>query len=254
MGFPQSTSDTLNASRRVVQESLAVLNEEPIIGDSATLTIDELKLRAMGAFSAQNRAVTKQDYESLAYRMPPGLGSIYNCNVVQDPDSTRRNMNFYVISKLTSYPDKVLTNTNLVTKENLKTWIERHKMITDTIDIKDARIVNFGIEYKIKTNTGTMPFKVFVNIRESIIDFLSNLNLSIGEPFPWADLYKVLNGINGVLDTTNIKLTQKFSSNYSSTTIDFEENMSMDGRTLYVPEDVILELKFPDTDIVGTVL
>jgi hypothetical protein len=254
MEFPNSDVNTLASSVNSVKDSLSVLNEDPIIGDSATLSIEELKIRAMGAFSTQNRAVTKQDYESLAYRMPPGFGSIYNCNIVQDPDSTRRNMNFYVISKLLSSPDNVLINTNLIVKQNLKTWIERHKMITDTIDIKDARIVNFGIEYKVKSTTSTTATSILTNVRDVIVTYLSTLNLSIGEPMPWADLYKTINLAPGVLDTVSVKLTQKFSNNYSSTTIDFEENMSNDGRTLYVPEDVILELKYPDVDIVGTII
>ena len=90
--------------------------------------------------------------------------------------------------------------------------------------------------------------------RASIGTYFRSLNLSIGEPFPWTSLYQVLNRTPGVLDTIDVKLTQKFSTNYSSATINFKENMSMDGRILYVPEDVILELKYFDTDIVGTIV
>ena len=216
--------------------------------------MEDLKSRAMGAFSAQNRAVTKQDYESIAYRMPPGLGSVYRCCIVQDPDSTRRNMNMYVVSKVDSATQPILLNTNQVIKENLKTWLERHKMLSDTIDIRDARIVNFGIQYKVTTVSGINASTVLSAVRESIREFLATLNLGIGEPFNWTALYQIINRIPGVLDTVDVELTQKFSANYSSATINFKENMSMDGRTLFVPEDVILELKYFDTDIVGTIV
>ena len=252
--FPNSTINTDTTSMDTVQSSVSVLNEEPIIGDNGILSIDELKSRAMGAFSTQNRAVTKQDYESLAYRLPPGLGAVYNCCIVQDPDSTRRNMNMYVVSKNANQASPKLVNTNTVIKQNLKTWLERHKMMSDTIDIRDARIVNFGINYKVSAATGLSSAAILAAARNSIKTYLASLNLSIGEPFAWTDLYQVLNRTPGVLDTVDVTLTQKFSSNYSSATINFKENMSMDGRTLFVPEDVILELKYFDTDIIGTIV
>jgi hypothetical protein len=254
MEFPNETASTLQGSKIQVRQSLSVLNEDPIIGDSSGLSIEDLKSRAMGAFSAQNRAVTKQDYESIAYRMPPGLGSVYRCCIVQDPDSTRRNMNMYVISRLDNVTQPVLLNTNVVVKENLKTWLERHKMLSDTIDIRDARIVNFGLQYKVTAASGISAAAVLASVRETIRDYLQVANLGIGEPFNWSSLYQVVNRVPGVLDTIDLELTQKFSTNYSSATINFKENMSMDGRTLYVPEDVILELKYFDTDIVGTIV
>lgn len=254
MEFPRRTSFTNPVSLDIVAESLSVLNEEPIIGDNGVLTANDLKTRAMGAFSTQNRAVTKQDYESLAYRMPPGLGAIYNCNIVQDPDSTRRNMNMYVVSRSPGQASTTLINTNKVIKENLKTWLERHKMLSDTIDIRDARIVNFGITYKVSAATGMSAAAILTAARESINTYLRSLNLSIGEPLTWTDIYQVLNRTPGILDTVDVTITPKFSSNYSSATINFKENMSMDGRTLFVPEDVILELKYSDTDIVGTIV
>ena len=254
MEFPNETSNTLRGSKQQVRQSLSVLNEDPIIGDNATLTMEDLKSRAMGAFSAQNRAVTKQDYESLAYRMPPGLGSVYRCCIVQDPDSTRRNMNMYVVSKVNNLTQPILMKTNQVIKENLKTWLERHKMLSDTIDIRDARIVNFGIQYKVTTVSGVTASVILSAVRDAVREYLQTLNLGIGEPFDWTALYQVINRIPGVLDTVDVELTQKFSANYSSATINFKENMSMDGRTLFVPEDVILELKYFDTDIVGTIV
>ena len=40
---------------------------------------------------------------------------------------------------------------------------------------------------------------------------------------------------------------------YSDTTYNFDENMSSDGRYLSVPDNVCLEMKFPESDIKGAV-
>ena len=63
----------------------------------------------------------------------------------------------------------------------------------------------------------------------------------------------VISSVPGVVDVSRLDITPKFGSDYSSATINFDKYKSADGRILYVPEDAILELKYPDTDIVGTI-
>ena len=53
-----------------VESSLEVNNSEPIVGDTSGISNEELKVRAKDYYATQNRAVTKQDYESLCYNMP----------------------------------------------------------------------------------------------------------------------------------------------------------------------------------------
>jgi len=76
-----------------------VSNEEPIVGSVALPTAEEIKFRAMDAYAAQNRAVTKQDYISLVYRMPASFGSVTRCNITQDTNSSKRNLNLFVVSE-----------------------------------------------------------------------------------------------------------------------------------------------------------
>ena len=251
LDFVNANTSTSTVEQASVYSSISVLNEIPITGDTGELTIEELKSRAIGAYASQGRAVTKLDYESLAYRMPPGFGSIAKCNVAQDPDSNRRNLNMYVVSKTKSDGNYLLANE--VTKSNLKTWLERHKMMNDTIDIKDARIINFGIEYKAVGISGVSQFSLISAIQQAMIEYLSISDFTIGEPFNWTTLYQVINEVPGVLDADSVKLVQKTSADYSSSTFNFDRAMSRDGRTLFIPEDSVLELKYPDVDIIGTI-
>ena len=59
--------------------------------------------------------------------------------------------------------------------------------------------------------------------------------------------------VNGVLDVVKVKITNKFSGNYSNTQFNINKNMSPDGTYIIAPKNAVFELKFPATDITGKV-
>ena len=108
----------------------------------------------------QNRAVTRNDYKTMVYSMPASFGAIKRCNIVQDKNSFKRNMNLYVLSNL---PNGKLSTASSTLKQNLKVWINKNKMINDTIDILDAKIINLGIDFDVTANLDFDPELVLVN-------------------------------------------------------------------------------------------
>jgi uncharacterized protein YrrD len=233
-----------------VQTSLECANEEPITGDISFPETDEVKIRIMNTFAAQNRAVTAEDYVSLIYQMPSKFGSIKRTRVMRDPDSIYRNINIYTISE---DEEGLLAETNKSIKENLKVWISNKKMINDTVDILDAKIVNYGINFSILANKGLNRFDVLEEAIQALIDKFGELTLDIGEPLFITDIYNVLNDLEGVIDTVDVRLTPKTGGVYSDLEFSFDANMSNDGRFLKVPKNVIMELKYPTLDIKGVV-
>ena len=125
-----------------VRISIEVENEEPILGDISEPDSEEVRLRALSMFASQNRAVTREDYIALVYSMEKKFGAIKRCNIYKDLDSFRNNLNLYVVSE---DEHGFLTTANTTVKANLKTWLARYRIISDSIDILDAAIVNFGI-------------------------------------------------------------------------------------------------------------
>ena len=75
----------------------------------------------------------------------------------------------------------------------------------------------------------------------------------IGEPFYLTDVYTLLNDIDGVVDTEDVKVTIKNGLQYSDTRFNLNERMSADGRYIKAPLNVAFEIKYPGTDIKGTV-
>jgi len=239
---PTTTTDVVN--------SLEVNNEEPILGDISLPSISELKERIYNVYAAQNRAVTALDYKSLCYSMPTKYGSIKRVSVVKDPGSLKRNLNIYVLSEDTSGK---FIEANTTIKENLKQWLNQGRMINDTIDILDAKIINVGIEFEAVSNLESSPFEVLNTAIVALSQFYDRKR-DIGEPFYISDIYNQVNKLPGIVDTTKVKITQKTGLNYSSNiSFNVDSNMSSDGRYIVVPDNAIIEVKYPTVDIKGSV-
>jgi hypothetical protein len=242
-------SDLNDSSVSSVVNSLESFNSEPIVGDTTLPSAEELRRRTIDHFATQNRAVTQLDYEALVYAMPDKFGSVKRCRIIRDPDSLRRNLNLYVISEDSSGK---LASTNTTIKENIKIWLDRNKMISDTIDILDAKVVNLGIEFEVIADEEANRFQILSDCTQAIKNKFT-VTPFIGEPLYLTDIYTALNKVKGVVDTKRVKVVKKTGANYSSTKFDVDEALSADGRYLSVPQNVAIEVKFPDTDIKGAI-
>lgn len=234
-----------------VRTSLEVLNEEALVGDINLPTSEEVKIRAYANFATQNRAVTKQDYISVVYNMPSKFGAIKRASIHLDTNSyNQRNLNLYVISENS---DNKLTQTNNTIKQNLKNWLAQYKMISDTIDILDAKIVNFGIRYTAKGMPDVNQFLVLDDANKAIRQFYQDRVFEIGEPVLITDIFGILKNVGTILDVTNVELFIKTGDNYADAPFSVEEFLNADGTMLTPPSDCIFELKFPTSDILGTI-
>ena len=236
-------------TRSTVENSLEVINYDPIVGDVALPAADELKEIIAGSFGSQNRAVTEQDYKALTYSMPPRFGSIKRCSIYRDSDSFKRNINLYVMSQDSNGH---LVNSNINVKTNLKTWLGQNKIINDTIDILDAKVVNIQIKYTAVSVMGVNNFDVLANANNALKRSFSQ-KMNIGESLNIGDIYTLLNGVTGIADVRNVEIVNVTSTGYSSINLSMRNNITADGRFIRVPKNVVLEIKYPDTDIIGTI-
>ena len=238
-----------NSTMTIIKESLQCNNPFPVLGKSSDTSIEEIKRRAIDAYATQGRAVTKHDYMSLIYRMPPNFGSIKRCSVSQDNDEFKRNINLYIISENSSGN---LISSNSIIKENLKTWINRYKMINDTVDILDAKIVNLGIEFSLIADPNYNKFDVLAEATMALSEELRDKKFDIGEPFYITQVYRILNDIKGVLDVETVTAILKTGGSYSNIFWDIQKNKSADGRFISGAEDIIFEILL-SKNIQGTI-
>ena len=238
------------AIKNDMKTSAEAFNDSPIVGSIVGVDIDEMKSRIAAKFSAQSRAVTKKDYESVIYNMPSSLGNVTRCMVTRDEDSLKRNLNAYIISQA---PNDTLQTANAVLKQNLKTWIGEYKMISDTIDILDAKIVNFGIEFTVSSKVDADKTKLLKSCIDAIAEEFS-MHMQIGEALSIAKMFNVLNKIPDVDDVKDVVVDSKATAQYSSATFNFDSRKTSDGKFIVPPKNVIMELKFPNFDIKGSVV
>ncbi len=230
--------------------SLEITNENPIVGSVEQMTTEELKQRAKGYYSSQSRAVTRQDYESMIYNMPNKFGIIKRVSVINDPSASNRRTAIYVISEDN---DGKLTTASSSLKSNIRNWISQYKAMNDVVDIYDAKIVNFGIDYKVVLDSRFKDFNIIGRCNVALQNYFSN-QLYIGEPIYITRLYSILSKVEGVADVKTVSLRQKLGTDYSNVNINFDDALSPDGTYIMTPKNAIMELKFPNRDIKGTLI
>ena len=125
-------------------------------------------------------------------------------------------------------------------------------MISDTIDILDAKIVNIGVEFEVVVDEESNKFQVLAECNQAVRNVFS-ITPYIGEPLYVTDIFSALNKVRGVVDAKRVEIKRKLGSRYSTVRFNIDEATSADGRYISVPKNVIMEIKFPDTDIKGAI-
>tara|TARA_R110001583_G_scaffold84781_2_gene222643 strand:- start:10853 stop:12646 length:1794 start_codon:yes stop_codon:yes gene_type:complete len=245
----KASAGLITSKKTAVVTSLECGNEEPIIGDVTQLSVDEIRIRAKDHFATQERAVTDKDYEAIIYSMPDKYGSIKRCRVLKDSASFRKNINIYLISEDSN---GYLTQTTDSIKTNLKTWLGPHKVLNDTIDLLDAHIINLGIEFTVRVGLDMNKHEVLQTCTNILAQEYS-VNHMIGQPFASSRIWKLLNKIDGVDDVLSVEIVQRIGSNYSGISFPIDSMKSPDGRYIMAPKNVVFEVKYPTTDIRGSV-
>lgn len=233
-----------------VRTTVEVENQNPIVGDVIGVGPDELRERIVGTFATQNRAVTREDYIYLSYLMPAIFGSVKRANAYRDPDSQKRNLNLYIISE---DEEGKLTAPSSALKNNLRTWMSGYKMINDTIDILDAKIINLGINFSVLADEDTNKFDVLDLSIAKLQEDLAEKVFDIGENFNIIDVYKSLKDLESVVDVLDVEIVSKSGDPYSDSYLSIDEALSSDGRVVVCPINAVFEIKFPASDIKGTV-
>ena len=259
-------SDVFN----VVQNSIAVTNEVAAAGAKFEEEIEEVRENAMAYFRAQNRAVTKEDYLLRAYALPPQFGSVakayaapdFQINTLLDdgidPIPNPLAINFYVLGYDSN---KNLQNLNPATKQNLQNYLSYYRILTDAVNIKNAYIVNVGVDFEIVVLPNYNSNEVLLKCINALKDFFKIENMGINKPIVLTDIYVLLDKIDGVQTVVRpdrdgnggLQIVNKFDGNYSSNKYNIK-NATRSG-IVYPPKDpTCFEVKYPDVDIKGRVV
>ena len=245
--FPNETASS-RSQQGTVRGSLEVSNDEPIVGNTSIPTSEEIRYRTYAVKAAQQRSVTRNDYEAYMYMMPAQFGSVKRASIVNDPSSSNRRLSIYLVSEDLSGN---LTQCSSTLKENVKVWLNKNKMLNDNIDIYDAKIMNIGFDYEIIVHPTKDKVEVLNSVNQKLRLEMEN-KMYIGEPFYLTNVLNIINKVDGVVDTLRVTPKLMEGSNYNVAPVSIDEMKSMDGTYLKAPRNVIFEIKNFSTDIKGT--
>ena len=245
-----------------IKSSVAVTNPQKAIGGSAGDSVEEVRMNAMAAFSAQKRTVTKEDYLIRTLSMPARLGRVAKAYITQDdqisPLTTEVNripnplaLNLYTLGY---DKNKKLSTLNTATKTNLSTYLEQYRMLTDAVNIKDAFVINFGLTFEIVTFKNYNNEEVILNCISELKEFFNIDKWQVNQPIIISEVYNLIGNVSGVQSVENISFSNinGVDVGYSQYKYDFIQ--ATKGGVIYPSLDPsIFELKFPNSDIKGRV-
>jgi hypothetical protein len=240
--------------------SIACNNPEPATGGGPGDSAQDIKLNAIANFSAQKRTVTKEDYIFRSLSMPPQFGKVAKAYIVQDTqismDTSKRISNPNALNLYTLGYDynKKLAPLSYAAKVNLGTYLEQYRMLTDAINIKEASVINFKIEFDISVKSGFSNDRVLLSAINNLRSFFNIDNWQINQPINIGDISSLLYNIDGIQTANNIIFTNLFGENSGYSKFKYDFDAATRNGTIYPSLDPsIFELKYPNTDIIGRV-
>jgi hypothetical protein len=250
-------SNLNNITAQTVFNSIAVTNPKAASGGKDGDTLEEIRQNSLNSFQSQLRAVTVDDYTIRALSMPSKYGCISkiyttpqkleDLEIGESPSV----LNMYVLSYNT---DKKLNYASDALKQNISTYLSQYRMINDSIKIKDAFIINIGVEFEIITLPDYVSNEVLILCVEALKNYFDIDKWQINQPILLRNLYVLLDRIDGVQTVKSIKITNKNGviNGYSQYSYDIEG--ATYNNVVYPSLDpCIFEVRYPNTDIIGRV-
>ena len=242
--------------------TLVATNPIPSTGGRGGDTTEEIRLNTLNAFSAQLRAVTKDDYMTRALSMPSEFGTIAKVYVEQasalsvqtgnDPliDNNPLAISMYVLAYNNA---KQLEIPTVDLKTNLKEYLEPFRMVTDAITIKNGFYINIGINFDITVIPGLSNKQILTDCIAALQNYFNIDKWQINQPIIISNVLSVLLSVKGVQSVVKIEFINKSGGNYSPYSYDVQG--AIRNNILYPSLDPsIFEIRFPDLDIQGRVV
>jgi hypothetical protein len=242
--------------------SVTINNPKPAAGGRDGDSVEELRENSLRSFNSQNRIVTLQDYTVRALSLPAKFGSVAKAYVVQDQltNSDRGNsqldnnplaLSLYVLGYDN---DKKLSSATATLKNNLKTYLAEFMLLTDSINIKDAFVVNIGVNYEVIVRPNYASRDILLQCNIAIQEYFRVEKRSINQPINLSEIYTLLDKIKGTQTVQKVEVVNLTSNDGNYTTYGYDITGATKNNIIYPSYDpCIFEIKFPEVDIKGRV-
>lgn len=236
--------------------SLAVNNPIAASGGRGGDSLEEMRQNIISNFNTQYRAVTPNDYTIRALSLPSKYGKIAKVYTEKAlaSSNTGTNIDMYVLA-FDSSGNLISSNSTL--KQNIITYLSQFRTIGDSIAIKDAFVVNIGVDFEIITLPNFNSNEVLRKCILALQQYFTILNWQINEPIIMRDLNVLLDRVEGVQTVKTLIISNKNINNsgasYSQYAYD-TQGATLNGVLYPSIDPMIFEVKYPNSDITGRIV
>jgi hypothetical protein len=156
--------------------------------------------------------------------------------------------------------DNLTSNKNLVSsstslKDNLKTYLNQYRMIGDSLNIKDAFVINISCNFEIITLPEYNNSEVLLNCISELKTYFNVNRWQINQPIILKEIDILLDKIKGVQTVKNVKITNKAGTTLGYSKYAYDIEGATQGNVIFPSIDPsIFELKYPNNNIKGKVV
>tara|TARA_B110000967_G_scaffold148645_1_gene152293 strand:+ start:7231 stop:9093 length:1863 start_codon:yes stop_codon:yes gene_type:complete len=221
-------------------------------------TIEEIRQNSLGNFQNQLRTVTTQDYLVRALSMPSNLG------VISKAHAQPQKIGDYQAGELPTVLDlyvlsyninKNLRNASLLLKRNLQTYLSEYRMINDSINIKDAYIINIEVLFDVVVLPNFNNSEVITKCVQSLQSFFNIDKWQINEPIILKDINILLDKVEGVQTVKNVTINNLSGESLGYSKFSYDLVAAQVSGVIYPSIDpMVFEVKNPTQDIKGRVV
>lgn len=145
-----------------------------------------------------------------------------------------------------------LTPINRAVKENLKTYLNEYRILTDGVNINDGFVINIGLDFEITTYKNYNKSEVLANCITQLKDYFNIDGWTFNQTINLSEVELLIANVEGVESVPYVKLNNKCGGRYSPNSYNVEA--ATKDKIVYPSLDPsVFEIKFPDSDIKGRV-
>jgi hypothetical protein len=244
--FVNGPSQSQNTS---VINSLSCTNVTAAIGGANYPTTEEVRNLVAFNFSAQQRAVTVNDYDSIIRTMPSQFGAPAKVAITEENNKIKVQMLSY---------DENGNLTNIVSttlKNNVANYLSNYRMINDYVSIETANVIDLGVNVDIVLDNSQNQGTVISQVINLITTFFEPTNRQMGENVNISELRRLIQSENGVISLSDILFFNKVGGEYSSSQTS-QRYSDSDTRQIELVDDTIFaepsqiyQIRYPGKDI-----
>jgi len=244
--YVNGPSELTNSS---VVNSLRANNVTAAVGGAGVPSLEEIRNYVSFNFSAQKRAVTVQDYESIIRNMPSEFGAPAKVSVTENDNKILIQLLSYDTSgKLTS----IVSNT---LRQNVANYLSNYRMMNDYISILTAEVIDLSVEVSIVLDSAQNSGQIITNVIDKISTYFDPQIRQLGQNVYLSELSSIIQNQNGVLTVAGLSIYNQVGGQYSSAETSMEysdaetKQIAPVDDTIFAQPSQVYQIRYPNKDI-----